>query len=101
MALPVALQLYTVRDDLAEDFNGTLAKVKEMGYEGVELSGLNGADPVKVKEMLDAAEVIVTSSGTLCRPVKEIDGVSVGGKAPDILNKLRDALVKDFMDKTE
>lgn len=62
MALPVALQLYTVRDFLAEDFNGTLAKVKEMGYEGVELSGLNGADPVKVKEMLDANDLKVMSS---------------------------------------
>ena len=54
-----------------------------------------------VEEMMNAAEIIVTSSGTLCRPVCEIDGVSVGGKSPEILNKLRDALVKDFMDKTE
>ena len=58
-------------------------------------------EPFTVEEMMNAAEIIVTSSGTLCRPVCEIDGVSVGGKSPEILNKLRDALVKDFMDKTE
>jgi D-alanine transaminase len=58
-------------------------------------------EPFTVEEMMNAAEVIVTSSGTLCRPVCKIDGVAVGGKAPEILNKLRDALTKDFMDKTE
>lgn len=57
--------------------------------------------PFTVEEMLQAAEVIVTSSGTLCRPVGEIDGQKVGGKAPELLNKLRDALVQDFMEKTE
>ena len=27
--LPVGLQLYSVRDDMEKDFNGTLKKVKE------------------------------------------------------------------------
>ena len=54
-----------------------------------------------VEEMMRASEVIVTSSGTLCRPVEEIDGIKVGGKAPALLCKLRDALTQDFLDKTE
>lgn len=54
-----------------------------------------------VEEMMNAAEIIVTSSGTLCRPVATVDGVSVGGRAPDLLNKLRDALTNDFLEKTE
>ena len=58
-------------------------------------------EPFTVKEMMSAAEVIVTSSGTLCRPVCEIAGVAVGGRAYELLSKLRDALTKDFMDKTE
>lgn len=37
--LPVALQLYTVRDFLAEDLEGTLRKVKAMGYDYVEPAG--------------------------------------------------------------
>ena len=58
-------------------------------------------EPYTVKEMMEAAEVIVTSSGTLCRPVCEIDGIPVGGKSPELLNRLRDALVADFIEKTE
>lgn len=56
--------------------------------------------PFTVAEMMDAAEVIVTSSGTLCRPAVEIDGVKVGGGAPQILKKLQDALFGDFIEKT-
>ena len=36
--LPVMLQLYNVRDDLGNDFDGTLQKVAEMGYKYVELA---------------------------------------------------------------
>jgi sugar phosphate isomerase/epimerase len=35
--LPVALQLYTVRDSMEEDYLGTLRKVAEMGYTAVEI----------------------------------------------------------------
>ena len=30
---PVAVQLYSVRDFLQNDFEGTLKKIKEIGYE--------------------------------------------------------------------
>ncbi|MBQ8407270.1 MAG: sugar phosphate isomerase/epimerase [Clostridia bacterium] len=53
MALSVALQLYTVRDDMAADFAGTLAKVKAMGYEGVEFAGLFGHSAAEVKKMCE------------------------------------------------
>lgn len=36
---PIALQLYTVRELLAEDFEGTVRRVAEMGYVGVEPYG--------------------------------------------------------------
>ena len=42
MALPIALQVYSVRDFASEDFKGTMEKVKAMGYDGVELAGLYG-----------------------------------------------------------
>ena len=51
--LPIALQLYSVRDDMKKDFKGTLTKVKEMGYQGVEFAGLFGHSPAEVKAMLD------------------------------------------------
>lgn len=37
--LNVALQLYTVRDEAARDFTGTLRRVAEIGYSGVEFAG--------------------------------------------------------------
>lgn len=36
MTPQIGLQLYTVRDQLAQDFSGTLRRVAEMGYAGVE-----------------------------------------------------------------
>ena len=42
MAIPIAVQLYSVRDDSAQDFFGTIAKVAAMGYEGVEFAGYHG-----------------------------------------------------------
>ena len=62
MKLPIALQLYSVRDELAKDFYNTVKQVKEMGYDGVELSGLNGADPIEIKRMLDDVGLAVQSS---------------------------------------
>lgn len=35
----VALALYTVRDEIAKDYIGTLEKVAEIGYPGVQISG--------------------------------------------------------------
>ena len=35
----IGVQLYTVRDAIAQDFDGTLAKVAEVGYKEVELAG--------------------------------------------------------------
>ncbi len=40
--LPVALQVYSVREDAQKDFAGTMQKIKDMGYQGVELAGLYG-----------------------------------------------------------
>ena len=47
--LPVGLQLYSVRGDMEADFAGTLKKVKDMGYDGVEFAGLFGNSPEQIK----------------------------------------------------
>jgi sugar phosphate isomerase/epimerase len=39
---PIALQLYSVREELARDFDGTLEKIKEMGYTAVETGQFAG-----------------------------------------------------------
>ena len=51
--LPVALQLYTVRDDAGKDFAGTIKKVAEIGYTGVELAGHGGLSVQALKTLLD------------------------------------------------
>ena len=45
---PIGLQLYSVRGDMEQDFKGTLQKVKDMGYDGVEFAGLFGNSPEQV-----------------------------------------------------
>lgn len=55
---PIALQLYSVRDDMAADFEGTLKKVKALGYDGVEFAGLFGKTAAEVKAM--CAEIGLT-----------------------------------------
>lgn len=47
-----ALQLYSVRTDLESDFRGTLRRVKELGYDGVEFAGLYGQDPKELRGYL-------------------------------------------------
>jgi sugar phosphate isomerase/epimerase len=39
MSLPIGLQVYSLRDALSKDFDGTLTQVAKMGYDGVELFG--------------------------------------------------------------
>mgnify|MGYP000188548592 FL=1 len=51
--IPVALQLYTVRDETAKDFVGTLRKVAEIGYAGVEFAGTGGLSASELKKILD------------------------------------------------
>ena len=49
----LSVQLYTLRDPLAQDLEGTLAKVREIGLEYVELAGLNGRTATEWRELLE------------------------------------------------
>jgi sugar phosphate isomerase/epimerase len=51
MTAPIALQLYTIRESLKEDFVGTLQRLAEIGYVGVESFG--GLDAAEVKKYCD------------------------------------------------
>ena len=56
------LQLYSVRDELARDFEGTLKRVAEMGYKNVEFAGdYGGLTGEQVKETLDKYGLISVS----------------------------------------
>ena len=52
--IPVALQVYSVRNDAGKDLAAVLAAVAKMGYEGVEFAGYYGHKPEAVRKMLDS-----------------------------------------------
>jgi sugar phosphate isomerase/epimerase len=52
----LSVQLWSVKDDVAKDFEGTLKKLKAMGFQGVEFAGNFGTyanDPKGLKAFLD------------------------------------------------
>ncbi|MCK6208723.1 sugar phosphate isomerase/epimerase [Bacillus infantis] len=51
--IPIAVQLYTLREETEKDFAGTLKKVAELGFDGVEFAGFGGLSAEKVKELTD------------------------------------------------
>jgi len=53
--IPVALQLWSVREDTARDFAATVGAVARMGYTGVEIAGFGNTDAKGAKAALDAA----------------------------------------------
>lgn len=53
-----------------------------------------------IEEMMDADEVMITSSTALMRVADHIDGIPVGGKDPETLNILYEAYQKKFHDCT-
>ena len=49
----IGVQLYTVRDLMQQDFEGTLEKVAEIGYKEVEFAGYYDRTPEQVRQLLD------------------------------------------------
>ena len=62
MSIPIALQLYSVRDDCARDFFGTIRQVAAMGYDGVEFAGYHGATSEDIRKVLDETGLKVAGS---------------------------------------
>ncbi|MBO1005324.1 sugar phosphate isomerase/epimerase family protein [Pseudogracilibacillus auburnensis] len=51
--IPVAVQMFTLREESEKDFAGTLKKVAELGFDGVEFAGYGGLDVKEVRALLD------------------------------------------------
>lgn len=65
----VALQLYSVREQMEADVKGTLKAVAQMGYTGAELAGLFGYTAVEMKAMVEEAGLELVSAHV---PVEEL-----------------------------
>lgn len=58
---PLGLQLYTVRRQMARDFEGTLAQVAEIGYQQVEFTSYFQHGPQEVRQALARAGLVAPS----------------------------------------
>lgn len=58
----VGIQVYSVRDEAAKDFAGTLKELKKMGYDGVELAGLYGLSAAEVRKAAEDADIQIFSA---------------------------------------
>ena len=77
MAIPIAVQLYSLREDAAKDFTAVLKSVAKTGYKGVELAGYNNLTPAEVGK-------IVKDLGM------EVEGGHMGVPDKDSINKVVD-----------
>lgn len=60
---PIAVQLYSVREEMDRDWRGTLEKIAEMGYLGVETAGVDAAGSAAAfKEELDRLGLTVLAA---------------------------------------
>ena len=61
----ISIQLFTLRDQLAIDFEGTIAALHEIGYTRVEHAGFVGRTVTDFKAVLDANGIVATSGHVL------------------------------------
>ena len=61
MTVPIGLQLYTLREAFAKDFEGTIRQVAEMGFVGIEPWGGLMTDIAAKKKVYDDLGLTVTS----------------------------------------
>ena len=65
----IGIQLYTIREDLKKDFEGTLKKIAKIGFNAVETAGYSdrkfyGFEPKKFKKYTEKLGLVAQSSHT-------------------------------------
>ena len=69
MGLPIALQLYSVREDAEKDLFGVLKQVASFGYDGVEFAGYYGHSAADIKKIY---------GGNTLRLMRQVEKVAAG-----------------------
>jgi sugar phosphate isomerase/epimerase len=77
----VAVQLWTIREELERDLEGSLRTLGELGYDGVELIQLPDHDRAQVLEWLDEAGLAVAGRHTSLEAVEN--------ELPELVDELR------------
>ena len=75
------IQLFTVRDRMMADFEGTLAKLAEIGYREVEFVAYGGKTPQEVRAILDRVGLRAPSTHAALRPGPELERQLAGYQA--------------------
>jgi sugar phosphate isomerase/epimerase len=68
--IPIAVQMFTLREESTQDFAGTLKKVAELGFDGVEFAGYGGLTAKEVRVLLDEFGLRAASSHV---PLEELE----------------------------
>ena len=76
---PIAVQLYSLREEAQTNFADVIARVGAAGFVGVELAGFNGLSPARFAELAADAGLVVSS-------------VHIGSTAPDAVKATLDDL---------
>lgn len=80
MLKPIAVQLYSLRDEAAKDFVGVLKRVAAIGYKGVEPAGLWNLKPAEFKKIIDDLGLKMYSSHTpWCNPNNLNESIEMAG----------------------
>jgi sugar phosphate isomerase/epimerase len=91
----IGLQLYTVRTELAKDFDGALAGVAAAGFKEVEFAGYFDHSPQQVRDSL--------RRHGLAAPSAHVDYASLGDKWPAVIDAAHaighQYLVNPFLDE--
>lgn len=53
--IKIVAQLYTLREECAKDYAGTMRAVAAAGYKYVQVSGFHGLEPQQIRDAIDAA----------------------------------------------
>jgi sugar phosphate isomerase/epimerase len=75
------LQLFTVRDQIAKDFEGTLAAVAAAGYKEVEPTSYGGKTPAEVRAILDRLGLKAPSTHVSLTPGPDLEQKLAGYQA--------------------
>src|SRR5688572_15990651 len=69
--IPISVQLYTIRDQTAQDFAGSMKQVAAIGYPSVELAGYGNLKTAKeAKKALDDAGLKVAGTHA---PIEQLE----------------------------
>lgn len=69
--MKIGLQLWSVKDQCEKDFIGTLRKIANMGYDGVEFAGYGNLNSIELKNILKELKLTPCGSHVQLNDLKE------------------------------